>query len=134
MRSSWALQPPEFQEARAKVYAESFPGPSARIYGTDETARNSPWGIYIQFIAPVNNINHCSINLPLERFRESVAVLGTGQCLLLCFKQSGQLLPLWLPFPLSLAGCRSQCKPIGPALHFHHTCVSRDGFVCSDTV
>lgn len=31
---------------------------------------NSPLGVYLKFIAPVNSINHPSTNLPLERFRE----------------------------------------------------------------
>lgn len=44
---------------------------------------NSPLGVYLQFIAPVNSINHCTINLSLERFLERMAVLGAGRFLLL---------------------------------------------------
>lgn len=103
MRSSWVRWLPEGQAARAKVYAESFPPPGPAFMGPRRQLFNSPSGVYLKLIAPVNSINHNTMNLPLERFREWMAVLGTGRCLLPSFQRSRKLWPSGLPFPLSLA-------------------------------
>lgn len=67
---------PRFTRSHSLTPRPALMGPMRPLF-------NSPLGIYIQFIAPVNSINHCSIHLPWELVRvngRQLLALGVFYC------------------------------------------------------